>query len=287
MSSLAIVSQPFAEPVPLVEMKVHIRAATDITDDDLLISSQMVAARDVIETATGYGCDRQKCMMATTFDYALDSFPSYFGRGWGDTFGSFIQLPRVPVVSVTSITYTDTNGDSQTLSTDVYSVDIPRGRCYIKWQQIWPMTRWLPNSVIVRFVAGMAATFGGENTNTDTLTVYGRALTNGDRVRLMNSGGALPVGLAALTDYFAVGVSGSTFQLSATSGGGAVDITAPGTGTQFLSIDLSGFESLRAAIKLLTAFWYESRAAVDTGRLNVGATVLPLAVDSLVNSQHA
>ena len=71
-----------------------------------------------------------------------------------------------------------------------------------------------------------------EATNTLTAaTSHGLAV--GDRVRF--TGADLPLGLVASTDYWVSFVGGSTalltFRVSATKGGGAVDITDEGTGT--------------------------------------------------------
>ncbi|MGH7339112.1 MAG: phage tail fiber protein, partial [Candidatus Rokuibacteriota bacterium] len=63
---------------------------------------------------------------------------------------------------------------------------------------------------------------------TDVFTAPGHTLANGDRVIL--KGDALPAGVSADTVYFVVGVSGSTFQLSLTSGGAAINLTADGAG---------------------------------------------------------
>jgi hypothetical protein len=95
-------------------------------------------------------------------------------------------------------------------------------------------------------------------------------------------GTTLPGGLKPNTDYFVIGASGSTCQLSATSGGAAVTIANDCTG--YIGLDLTGFETLRQAIKLLVGHWYIHRAAVT----NDDAWMqLPLAVESLVASQHA
>ncbi len=291
---------PYAEPVSLAEMKNHLRVDSSQTADDALIASQTTAARDLIETATGSNVPRQRAMLATTFDQYLDYFP--WGRNTADVtmaptqawktgdhgrlgYGS-IFVSRVPLLAVTAITYVDLDGNTQTLSPSVYVAELQGGRIYPDYQQYWPNARWQPNAVKIRYVAGVAATFT-VNATTDVCTTYGRTFVNDDRVQLLNTGGGLPAGLAALTTYFVINASGSTFQLSLTSGGSNVDITSTGTGTHFAGLDLIGFETLRAAIKLLVGFWYDNRSAVDTGRQAVGATVLPFAVDALVNSQHA
>jgi hypothetical protein len=68
---------------------------------------------------------------------------------------------------------------------------------------------------------------------TDLITLNSHGLLAGDRVRFTNTGGALPAGLAAATNYFVIasGLTANAFKVSATVGGAAVDITDTGTGT--------------------------------------------------------
>jgi hypothetical protein len=67
--------------------------------------------------------------------------------------------------------------------------------------------------------------------STDVLTVPGHAFVNGDEVVVIDTDGStLPTGLSEATVYFVVGVSGNTLQLSATSGGSAINLTADGAG---------------------------------------------------------
>ena len=69
-----------------------------------------------------------------------------------------IRLPRPPLTSVTSITYTDTNGTSQTLATDQYTVNTftTPGEIIEAWGKSWPTTRDIPNAVVVTYVTGYA-----------------------------------------------------------------------------------------------------------------------------------
>lgn len=63
----------------------------------------------------------------------------------------------------------------------------------------------------------------------DAISSNGHGLVNTDRVMLFAvAGEALPAGLVATTLYFVVGATTDTFQVSLTSGGAAVDITALG-----------------------------------------------------------
>lgn len=63
----------------------------------------------------------------------------------------------------------------------------------------------------------------------DTITSSGHGLSNGDRVMVFNVfSESLPTGLTEGTVYFVVGAATDTFQVSTTSGGSAVNITAGG-----------------------------------------------------------
>lgn len=73
----------------------------------------------------------------------------------------------------------------------------------------------------------------------NTITSVAHNLANGTAVRVLSfAGGALPGGLAEDTRYFVVGATADTFQLSATSGGVAIDITSAGSG--FLEFGTDG-----------------------------------------------
>lgn len=71
--------------------------------------------------------------------------------------------------------------------------------------------------------------FFGTALTTDTITAVAHGLSNDQRVFVMASPGAvLPTGLSEGTAYFVIGATADTFQLSATQGGAAVDITVGG-----------------------------------------------------------
>jgi hypothetical protein len=73
------------------------------------------------------------------------------------------------------------------------------------------------------------------NAGTDFITINTKA-QDGLRVQLTTTG-VLPAGLSLATDYYTVGSTGSTCQLSLTYGGSAVDITDTGTGTHTLTYE--------------------------------------------------
>jgi len=143
--SLTLVTAPTAEPVSLADVKLHLRVDTTAEDD--LIDGLVVSARDYAESFTRRAFPQQ------TWDLKSDGFPC----------APEFYLPKAPCLSVTSIAYIDTDGATQTLATSVYDTDLPTGpmaragRIFLKYQQVWPQTRDIPNAVTVRFVAGYAA----------------------------------------------------------------------------------------------------------------------------------
>lgn len=83
-----------------------------------------------------------------TWQLALDGFPFV------------IQLPVYPLVSVSSITYTDADGVEQTVSPDIYRVDTYSNppRIALEYGKSWPASRLVSNSVKVEFVGGHSST---------------------------------------------------------------------------------------------------------------------------------
>lgn len=135
--ALTVFAEPATEPITLDEAKCHLRVT--VTEDDVLIEGLILAARQQVELE----CSR--ALIKQTFELALDAFP------W-----EAITIPRPPLVSVTSIVYTDVNGATQTLATSEYTVDNRREPAVIvpAWGKTWPSTREVPNAVVVRYVAG-------------------------------------------------------------------------------------------------------------------------------------
>lgn len=69
----------------------------------------------------------------------------------------------------------------------------------------------------------------GTATTADTITAPANGLSNAQRVFVLAAPGAvIPAGLSENTAYFVISAATDTFQLSTTSGGAAVDITASG-----------------------------------------------------------
>lgn len=255
--SLQLYTPPAAEPINRTEAKLHARI--DGTDEDAMVDALIRAAREYVEAVTG----RQ--LVAATYKLRRNSLPSV------------IELPRPPLIGVTSVTYADTAGTTQTAASTYYDVDTHRmPPCLrLKYGQSWPTTRGHTDDVIITYVAGYAARVTADAA-TDVLTITGRTLADADIVRFSNSGGALPTGLSANTDYHVRdwAAATGTFKVAATAGGTAVAITSAGTGTNFLG---EVPEALRSALKLLLAHWFEHREA----SADVALREVPLAVEAL------
>jgi uncharacterized phiE125 gp8 family phage protein len=156
--ALNLVTGPQLEPVSLDEAKSHCQI-TSTADDGILIG-YIMAARQHVESVTG------RSLITQTWDLAIDrNWPVYFDRKYGGE-RRLIELPRSPVQSVTSVTYVDQNGVTQTLDPSQYRVyglhtagqatgSIP-GIARIE-QAIgvyWPLLYPQGAVITVRFVAG-------------------------------------------------------------------------------------------------------------------------------------
>lgn len=143
--SLTLVTAPAVEPISLAEAKLHLRV--DVDDENGLIQGLIVAARQYAETYTG------RAFLQQTWDQTRDAFPC----------GVWL-LPLPPVTSVTSITYLDTAGASQTWDSANYLTDFPSGphaakaRITPAYGVSYPSTYGVMRAVTVRFVAGYGTT---------------------------------------------------------------------------------------------------------------------------------
>lgn len=72
--------------------------------------------------------------------------------------------------------------------------------------------------------------FVTDDTTADTLKSIGHGYANGDSVVVWAGANTLPAPLAEGTVYFVISTAANNFQLSATSGGAAINITAFGQG---------------------------------------------------------
>jgi hypothetical protein len=160
--TLSIKTPPALEPIPLSEMKQHLRV--DFSDDDATIQGYLRAARLQLERKYNRAMLTQSLLLTLdSFDptrWTADSFygisPSTWSLGLGVSW-SMIEL-RPPVQSITSVTYTDPSGTTQTLPSSGYSFeagsDSATGRIFPALNKIWPAVGLTPGAVKIEWVAG-------------------------------------------------------------------------------------------------------------------------------------
>lgn len=120
----------------IADASLGVGAPSMNTTGDPYLSALIISARQFAEQELG------RKLITQTLDAYFDKFPEEF------------RLP--PLDSVTSITYVDEDGATQTLAADQYHVDkytVP-ARITNAYGCDWPKTRAQSNAVTVRFSAG-------------------------------------------------------------------------------------------------------------------------------------
>ena len=138
LAAHTVYTQPAVEPVSLAEAKAHLRVDGD--DENALIAQLIVAARRSCEEWA------RRAFITQTLDLRLEAWPS-----------SVLELPMPPLQSVTSISYTDSNGATGTVTASDYTVyaTTDPGRIVLKSGKSWPGVDLMPGpSLMVRYVAG-------------------------------------------------------------------------------------------------------------------------------------
>lgn len=124
----------------------------DISNDDGLIAGYILSAREHLEDI----CNRS--FLTQTWEQTFDfDWPWIVDtESFRQTHCRLIELKRCPLQSVTSITYVDPTGITQTLATNQYVVDTRPviGRVYPAYGVTWPTVRSQRQAITVQFVAG-------------------------------------------------------------------------------------------------------------------------------------
>lgn len=116
----------------------------DETADDALVTQ-------LNSTATDYVADRlQRAFVTETWELSLDAWPPT---------SCPIELCRVPAIAISSITYIDTDGNSQTLASSQYTLDDKAEPAAIHraYNVTWPTVRNVVNAITVTFTVGYGA----------------------------------------------------------------------------------------------------------------------------------
>jgi uncharacterized phiE125 gp8 family phage protein len=138
MAKLSLATPPTPRIVSPGDLHTHCRI--DDTTEDAYLEQLSDAAQ---EEAEGYTWRK---FLQQTWDQYFDGFADPL----------HLRYPPLHSDGVTGVTYTDSNGDTQTLATSVYEVAEEDGITIVrrKYNQTWPTTRAHEDVVKVTFVCG-------------------------------------------------------------------------------------------------------------------------------------
>lgn len=145
-------------------------------------------------------------------------------------------------------------------------------------------------SVLERFLIQDICTF--DNTTDTVNTTFNHGLSLNDRVFLnAYAGSSLPAELDETTEYFVVNPTATSFQLSLTESGSAIDFTDDGSGTLYYrhntGVSLSG-EIIYIGnenIGLKIAGWVALTSTTGTV-INMGSSIMKIALDGTITQDQ-
>lgn len=136
---IKLITDVSTELVSLAELKTQLRI--DVTDEDTYLPNLITAAREHCENFTG------RTIGTKVLEGILDEFPDK----------DYIELLDSPVQTLTSIKYTDSDGDESTWSSDYYisNLDIIPEKIYPAYGESWPSFVPYPSGAVrIRYTAG-------------------------------------------------------------------------------------------------------------------------------------
>lgn len=143
--ALSVATAPIGEPLDIATVKAHCRIES--TDDDAKLTHLIKVARQKLDGRDGM---LGRALMTQSWALKLDcGFPGQ------------ISIPLPPLREITSITYVDPDGVTQTLAAEEYQVvgvgGFGPGAVLPKFGGCWPQTRHQREAVTVTFAAGYGA----------------------------------------------------------------------------------------------------------------------------------
>lgn len=137
--SLRKIATSSDEVVSLLQARHN--CSVDGDEHDQALMELLAQARTFCEDRTD--C----CLLTTTWEMTFDAFPR----------AKRLLLPKWPLQSLTSMQYVDSNGATQSIDVNEFSIrldDHGRGRIARKNWACWPVTALTPDAVKIEFVAG-------------------------------------------------------------------------------------------------------------------------------------
>jgi len=137
--ALKVTVQPATEPVTITEASLWMRYTGSLQNN--VITALITAARLDVESWTN------RTLVTTTYEYYTEDLCAV------------IEIPTSTVNSITSITYIDDDGSTQTLSSTLYTLDniSIKNTVFLTPGQSYPSVLVQPNAVKITFPAGYGA----------------------------------------------------------------------------------------------------------------------------------
>jgi uncharacterized phiE125 gp8 family phage protein len=253
-----VTTPPAIEPVTLAEMKNHLKISSSVTTDDSLISSLIKAAREWCE---GF---QNRAYIEQSITLKMDAFYDV------------LQLPRSPLISVTSVKYLD-----------VFTNCEP-GEIRLAYAKTWPSTYSIRHAVRIIYKAGYKAASTGTaitaitRANPCVISSTAHGVHTGDYIYVSGIVDNGPDGdmEEALNDkaFVATYLSSGTLSVPINTSGLTNTWSSAGT---IIETNLVP-DSVKAAIKLLVGHLYEHREAV----MDLNLKEVPIAVKSLLSMER-
>lgn len=138
-SRLSITTPPVANLLNLADVKAYLRIDADSTHEDTLLNNLMLVATEQVLERTG------RALLTTVFSLQIDSFRD-------------VEIPKPPLISIDSVTYYDSAGSQQTLSSSKYELHQGEEPAVLEFLEDLPdleTNRTLP--ITINFTAGYGA----------------------------------------------------------------------------------------------------------------------------------
>lgn len=221
------------------------------------LNQKLSMAVEVVEDHTG------RALLTRTVDQLID----YDVTAHMD----ILTLREAPVRKVVEIAVRDPFGNETIVAPTAYFTSDTRDpytTVGLFPGQIWGSFLTDFEAFRVRTISGYSTLVSAIDTATNTLTAVGHPYQDGDIVRFQQAyqdetAPIMPTGLSVFTNYYAINVATDTLQISATSGGSAIDLTDSGAGKLFIG-EIP--EKIRRAIMIAAVSDYLEDEFDSTGK---------------------
>ena len=156
MAGISVTTQPTTEPVSLQEVKQYLRVEDNT--DERVIRPFIQATRMAAEEHIG------RALVSQTLTLFIDAYDDTNDPLWEGTrtgpylnyYKNYIQLPKPPLVSVSSVSTFDDSDNETTMAASRYYVDNVRepGRVVLRQGETFPTALRVANAIKVVYVAG-------------------------------------------------------------------------------------------------------------------------------------